>query len=464
MQHTSATFNKFQRLSPVRALLDPSILSKMARGNYRRELLAALFFPVALAAAEGSIAGVIVKNIYTGIISDTILNYVVGLLTTAGPIAAITSFVWAALSHGKPKVRFITGLQLIIIAQVALIAAAPKNALGLFLLVLAVLGTRACWTGIVMLRSTAWRANYPRENRASITGRFGIVQTIVLGLSGLIIGSAMDINDNAFLWLMPVAAFISILGIIAYKGIRVRGQARLLTDELAQSRTQKPSLNPQSMVRLLRADKNYAWFMACQFIFGTGNLMLTAPLVLILHERFDLAYGPSIMIVSSVPLLVMPLMILPWARMLDRFHIVTFRSIHSWVFFIQILMLFAGVVLNQLWIIYAAAVVRGIAFAGGAMAWSLGHHDFAPADKESQYMAVHVTLTGVRGIIAPLLAVTLYTWFESLSPGAGPFVFLVCATLTMLGAIGFVIMAKTMKPSAPQHEPAQTTASGVREA
>ena len=55
-------------------------------------------------------------------------------------------------------------------------------------------------------------------------------------------------------------------------------------------------------------------------------------------------------------------------------------------------------------------------------------------------MSVHVVLTGVRGIIAPYLGVTLY---EVLRPGGlEAWVFGVAALITGIGSLGFVILRK----------------------
>ncbi len=45
----------------------------------------------------------------------------------------------------------------------------------------------------------------------------------------------------------------------------------------------------------------------------------------------------------------------------------------------------------------------GISTAGANLGWNLGHNDFASLGKVQQYMGVNVTLTGMRGLIAPPL-------------------------------------------------------------
>jgi MFS family permease len=50
------------------------------------------------------------------------------------------------------------------------------------------------------------------------------------------------------------------------------------------------------------------------------------------------------------------------------------------------------------------AIVFGISNAGGDVAWSLWVTKFAPPNHVADYMAVHTFFTGVRGVLAPLVA------------------------------------------------------------
>jgi len=53
------------------------------------------------------------------------------------------------------------------------------------------------------------------------------------------------------------------------------------------------------------------------------------------------------------------------------------------------------------------AVIYGISNAGGDVAWSLWVTKFAPPERVADYMAVHTFFTGVRGVIAPIVAFQL---------------------------------------------------------
>jgi MFS family permease len=54
-----------------------------------------------------------------------------------------------------------------------------------------------------------------------------------------------------------------------------------------------------------------------------------------------------------------------------------------------------------------AAIIYGISNAGGDVAWSLWVTKFAPPHRVADYMSVHTCFTGVRGVLAPLVAFQL---------------------------------------------------------
>jgi MFS family permease len=421
----------------------PKALPPMLRANYARELVSWMFLPLMLGAVEGGTMAIIVKKAFdqTPGIPAAWLDWAVAIVTAAPNIANLTSFAWASLSHGRPKVRFISTLQVATAILVALIALCPDSAWGLVSLVLLVLAARTTWTGVITIRTAVWGANYPRADRARIAGKMATVQALALALVGFVIGTAMDIDEWSFHWLFPLVAVGGLVGNSIYRKVRLRGQRRLARAELDGRAGKRFSLNPAVVFRVLRDDAMYRRFMSCMFVFGLGNLMLAAPLAIVLNDGFHVSYRTGILISAAIPAAIMPLSIPLWSRLLDKRHVVEFRAIHAWSFVLASLLQFLGAWWSELSFFWLAAVVNGIAYGGGVLAWNLGHHDFAPAHRDSEYMGVHVTLTGLRGLIAPFLAVGIYMWFDSRadgSAGGGFWVFLVCLVLNLAGAVGFV--------------------------
>lgn len=429
----------------------PRALPPMLRASYMRELRAWWVLPIMLAMVEGGVISVVVKNAYAGVAGITAgeLNIVVAILSAAPAFANITSFLWATIAHGRSKVRILLLCQTLAAALVILIALAPEDRLGLYLIGACACGARVCWAGVVTIRTTLWRANYPRANRASVAGKLAMVQSTMLSLVGLSVGAAMDFNEQIFHLLYPVGGLAGFAGVAIYSRVRLRGQRRLARAELHGEGRAKPSLNPITLWRVLLHDRDFRVYQVCMFVFGIGNLMVSAVLPIVVKDHFGFEYFAGILVTSTIPTIVMPLSIPLWARRFQAGHVVEFRSRHSWVFVSATATIFLAALLQQPWLLFVAAGLMGTAYGGGMLAWNLGHHDFAQDHNSSQYMGVHVTLTGLRGLIGPLVCAALYQWLEQpQTPGRGIWVFGLCLALNLAGALGFVRMAAIRRRSA----------------
>ena len=129
--------------SAIKSFL-PESMPYLSRAIYARELPAWALLPVMTGVLEGGVVGVIVKKLYEGVVSDELLNLVVALLTGLGAIANMLSFAWAAMSHGRHKIRLLVILQIACGLCTVLPAIAAANHLGMWLFVGGVVGARVC--------------------------------------------------------------------------------------------------------------------------------------------------------------------------------------------------------------------------------------------------------------------------------------------------------------------------------
>lgn len=422
----------------------PRHVGRGARGNYRRELAAAALFPVGLAVVEGAVISVMVRKGYETALSVGVLNFVVGLLAASPECANLLSFVWTVVAHGRDKVRVINLLQWGILLMVAAVGVAPRSAWGVWVVVAAVFAARVLMAGVVTLRATVWRANYLRHERARITGKITTIQVVVLSGMALLLGAGKDASEGAYRAIILSAAAVAAVGVVAYGRVRVRRRRALASAERRAGSHERPSLNPLGALRVLGQDAEYARFQVWMFVLGVGNLMLTAPLAITLRERFGMGAMDSVIITYVLPYLVIPLAIPYWSRRLSRRHVVRFRAKHSWVFVVSQSVILLGTVTRSIGLLYVGAVLQGVGFAGGSLAWNLGHLDFAPAHRATEYMGAHVMLNGIRGLLAPLLAVSIYEALKEAHQGAEAWVFAFSVPVCAAGAIGFGVLARSM--------------------
>jgi MFS family permease len=425
----------------------------MLRRSYGRELAAWTFLPLMLAGIQSGTMGVVLKKTFVGLpdLPEQTLDIAVAAIAAATAIGNLTSGVWATIANGRRKVAFLSGLMLATSGCVAMMAFIPRTALGAWSLVGLVILGWVFWSAVVTIRTSVWRANYPDADRTKITGRIATVQVLVMAASGVVIGWSLDRSVDSIRYLFPIVAAFGVLGAIIYGGVRLRGQNRLARAERQGHHSERPSLNPLAVLRVLKEDRRYAGYMACMMLFGTGNLMISPTLVIILEDEFAASYQTAILVTTVVPLIIMPFAIPIWARLLDGMHVISFRAIHSWSFVLASLLFLIAVEFHLMPLLFIASAMLGIGFGGGMLAWNLGHQHFSPPHRDSQYMSVHVILTGLRGLFAPFLGVAIFTAFAA--KGHPGLIYAVTLGLNIAGALGFLLLRSRQNASTKADQP-----------
>jgi hypothetical protein len=410
--------------------------SALAEGIFRREIVPWGLLGLALGLVEGATAAVLVKQHFSGVAPAFAVNLAVALVSGAPAFSNVLSFVWANLAHGRARVQLMVALQAAFALLVGCVSFASRAAGGLVVIVLSVVAARVLWGGILTVRAAVWSANYPRNVLARITGRLVIVNSIAVACSAALVGWALEAQAVDARWLYGGGALAGLLGAWLYRAMRVRREFRLLAAEAASGERSEP-FSLAMLTRILREDPDYREYMLWMGIFGGGTLMLTAQLVLIFSERLHLPSGTQIGLLAVVPLITQPLFLPWWARLFDGAHIVRYRSRQGWAIVLASAALCAGVFSAWQPLLWVGAVLLGAAQAGANLGWNLGHNDFASVGRAQHYMGVHVTLTGLRGGVAPPLGVLAYMGLEASHAGAGEFALLLPLALTFVGLLGF---------------------------
>jgi len=429
-------------------MTEPRRLDAARRSQYARELVSWSLLAVALGALEGGVLGVMLKDLFAGTFSGRTLNYSVALLTGAPHFCNLMSFFWVRLAHGRDVLRFLFQVQLATALCLVLVAAAPAGAAGLPMMVAGAVGARLFWSGIVTLRAPVWRRTYPREIRARLTGTFFALHSVVMAATGLAVGSFIDWHGSAYHAVYAVATVIGIGGALVFRSLRVPEAdgvgARPASPE-SQEAKEEEAAGIRASWKILRDDGPFARYLFWLSAVHCGNLMLLGPLIVIMSDHLHLAQRQQVMVTSSIPLVLIPFVMPLWARLFDRGNVLRFQAVNSGAFALAMLALGTGAISGRIPWLWAGAVLLGVAYAGGSVGWNLGTHHFAPRGQTLQYMGLHVSLSGIRGLLAPLAGITIYEIIEAYAPGQGAWALIVPLTLCALGAAGFSQLAAAEK-------------------
>ena len=157
----------------------------------------------------------------------------------------------------------------------------------------------------------------------------------------------------------------------------------------------------------------------------------------LLTETWGLGRGTVVTIVVGLVFAVLPTFLMMasaafWGRFLDRVNPMLARALFNTFQFAAFSLYAYGGLSRQLWPMVLAAVLHAVGNGGGTINWLTGSLYFASEDRVSLYNAVHVGLTGLRGMIAPLVG--WYLLSEN-GVGLGAGLFWVASLLSLAGAV-----------------------------
>jgi hypothetical protein len=414
------------------------MLPRMSAALLPRERLGWSLNAIAFGALEGGLLGVIVKNQFEAAASPAWVSLAVAVVAGAPAFSNLSSFLFAGLAMGRNKAQLLSRLMVGIGLCLLLMPLVGHDAAGLLLFTLLTVMARVAWTGILTVRAVVWRANFPRRWRGKITARFERRASLLTALFIALVGFAMDWNGDAWRLLFPLGGLSAFAAAAVYRFTRVRRQRLLLRAETAGGRTAGRSLSLAAMAGVLRENRDFRNYMAGMMVFGAGNLMVVPMLVILVADYFHLGRLEQVLITSSIPVLLLCFSVTFWAARLDQRHIISYRAIHAWNFVVMIAVFAAAAILHLPALLWLGAVLMGSAHGGGHLGWNLGHNDFTGDADSSLYMATHVSLTGVRGLVMPIAAVGFMQYLESLRPGLGVYGLLLPLTLSLAGSCWFV--------------------------
>jgi len=254
--------------------------------------------------------------------------------------------------------------------------------------VLSATGAVMAFAAATPLFTTVYAHNYSPTTRGRDFSESNAIRVGCSVLSALGAGWFLSGNIDGYRYLLALVALG--LAVSAFLAARLPGHI-LITEA-------RPLL---SCFRYLRTDRVLRETTVAWMLLGFGVLMMVPLRVEYLaHERHGLVLSEAeiAILLSIVPNVARLISGPMWGRVFDVVDFFTLRIILNCTFLISTVGFFA----TDSWLaLLISAVILGVGTAGGDLAWNLWVTKFAPLDRVSDYMAVHVFFTGVRGVIAP---------------------------------------------------------------
>jgi MFS family permease len=257
------------------------------------------------------------------------------------------------------------------------------------------------WFGFqAPLLTTIYRENYPATHRGRLYSLASLTRAAATIVFAWVAGRWLDANLANYRWLLACFTACSFASGWLLWNIPCR-HVGIETEKADFFRA----------FHWIKRDPTFRCFLVAYMIMGLANLTMDALRVEFLvnpdhGEKFPAAElaRHTAMLTAVVPMAFKLASSYLWGVLFDRMNFVLLRLILNAFFALSIAVYFLGPTYAWWW---TGSALLGIAFGGGNVVWNLWVTKLAPASRVAEYMSVHSFLTGIRGLIAPVLAFRL---------------------------------------------------------
>ncbi|NLJ06785.1 MAG: MFS transporter [Sphingobacteriales bacterium] len=260
------------------------------------------------------------------------------------------------------------------------------------------------------------KANYSNENFGKLYGLSTMGNKIVMLVITFLFGLLLDFDLTAFRYIYP---FMGILGIISFYILsKIRVDTSIIEFE-RKSLLQVIRDSFSNSWSVLKSNKAFLNFQIAFMLYGF-SFMITNVLVTIFYDQvLHLNYSSTAFyknFYNTVAILTLPY----FGNLIGKMKIQRFASMTFIFMFFYILFTALSEYIDKGWVLFDIRIVLMLIIAGisyglfastMSLLWSIGSAYFCSPDEAASYQAVHLTLTGIRGCIAPFAGVFIYKNF-----------------------------------------------------
>jgi len=336
------------------------------------------------------------------------------LMTMIWPISNFLSIWWGRLfEKSRHKSRyFLAGG---VVGRLTLLYAIWLTTMNEYLLLMGLLYSANSL--LIPAQNSIYQHNIRPQRRSSIYGYTMSLSMIVSVSLTFVAGRVLDIHEASFRWILVITGIAGFISSFLLSRIKIQ-EPLVDTPKMKEALSIKDTLMEpiRRSLSLMKSNKPFAAFERSFSIYGMGFIMMMPIIPIYMVDRLQMSYTNNFLakgILSQVGMLFLaPL----FGRLHDRMHPFKFIGISFAILMIFPLLMvlssiWAGESVTAVIIVFIAYTIFGLAMTGINMAWNMSSIFFAGNEDAAMYQSVHVTLTGVRGMIAPVLGFVLLRVF-----------------------------------------------------
>ncbi len=394
---------------------------KRLTGNIGERESAAFRLHLGYSVIDGMMRGALIMNEFVFIKSLQGTSYQLGVLFQFTVIVLIFSiFFNELLRRSRNKKRLLRKAAFLTHLPLLLLILFPKDHMSLpeqslyhyaFLIIFLIyhLSRPLVFPTINLLLKN----NYRLEIFGSLYSIATSVNKAMMLLTTFFYGLLLDHDPYAFAYVFPTLGLLGIFSIFLLSRISYVEEK---TGTLSRSFMDSVKGSLKNLVRILRFNASYRDYEIGFMFYGFAFMSTKAVITLFYKEELDLNYSSVAFYQNGFNILA--IVLLPvFGKLLGktdprRFVILTYTSLALYIFFIGFTEYFPYYTdiweIQLYYFLLLAIIFKGIFVSTMSLSWSIGSSYFCSREEAGDYQSVHLTLTGIRAIFAPLVGVMFY--------------------------------------------------------
>ncbi|TEU00383.1 MAG: MFS transporter [Candidatus Stahlbacteria bacterium] len=334
-------------------------------------------------------------------------NLVVTFVTMVWPVANLFSIYWGEYLQGRKDRRtlfLIAGF----LGRLSLILTFFVHTGKHFVLLLLLVYSFNAF--IIPVQNSIFQFNYRKKNRGILFGLSQTAYALFLLIASFLFGRVLDYNEFLFRPLFAAVGLFGYLGILALRRIKVE------IPEIVKGAKSHPVVSPIiTTIYEFRNNKPFLWYEIGFMVYGFGFLMVLPIIPQFLVNKLGMTYtqisiGKVIIANAGIALFA------PVAGFIHkRLNPIIFSGLSFIILGFYPLLLNLSIFQNFMEpvnFVYLSFGVFSIGMTGVFINWQIGSIYFARGKDSAMLQSVHVTLTAIRGLFAPLLGYFLMSKFS----------------------------------------------------
>lgn len=370
---------------------------------------------------EGILAGVVVLNEFVFIKSLNGSQMQLAVLFQASIIVFLFSAVIHELVKRFKKKNILKTTALITRVPLLLIFFFPKNPVSAqdmvlyhHLFVLIFLFYYLSMPIVFPIINSILKNNYIHAHFGTLYSYAIMTNKIVMMLTTFVFGWMLDKNAFCFTYVYPAMGILGIISLFMLSGAVKKDYLETCEKILPLMAALGKSL--KDMTSIIKTNKPYRDF-ECGFMIYGFSFMLTASVITIfLAEELKLNYT-SIAFYKNAYNIIAILLLPFFGNLIGRieprkFAVFTFSTLFMHLFFMGLTQYFPYYLDVEAYRFYYFVVIsfawNGVFAASMTLLWNIGSAYFCSDGNAAVYQSVHLSMVGVRGMIAPVFGIWLY--------------------------------------------------------